>query len=502
MSNYLTHITSQHDLYQRYYDDWKMCINSYWGGVEFKAARYLRAYSGDFATPGESINTYVINDDGSVVGKMQARVEQGYSSSSTTKGEDIAAGSFYLEKLDNTPLYNYVKLIVSEYNSILFRNPPFRKLPEQSESDTFKRDVDGEGNNINEFMSMVDTFTTVYGVCHIACYKPMGSDIPKWKIHSPLDVTNWSYRYAPDGSLQLHNIVIRLEECDSYSVYRYMTGDEITTVFVGEDEDYYPEVDSDALEELSPGVFQIVQPNELGYIPVVTVYQNSKVYNNVGSTLIQDVAQIQRSIYGDMAEIYSAITYSAHPTLVVDEETSQLNDGQIGAEPGSVVKVQNSLSGEKTHTYEFVSPQLDAIGEIKDLVDSKIEKMLQTAMLRTEDLIRSSRSGEQIQMYDDKLSGLIRRKATNLENAEARLWQVWADWLNIQLPEDFAVSYNRQYNRKAVVQELEEVQKLLQVIAEFSSTQEAPAEFTQGMREKIQLRLEQLLQSTSTENGL
>lgn len=501
MTKYIDHITSHHELYDRYYADWKMCINSYWGGTEYKAAQYLRAYTGDFNTPGESINTYVINDDGSVVSKVKARIEQGYSSNSTQRGDDFATGNFYREKLDHTPLYNYVKLIVSEYNSILFRNPPYRKLPDLPETDIFIRDVDGEGNNINEFQSQVDIFTTVYGVCHVACYKPAGSDIPVWKIHSPLDVTNWSYHYGADGSLQLHDIVIKMDECDDYSVYRYMTRSEITTVFVGADDSYVPDVEAE-VEQIGDGMYQIVQPNELGYIPVVTVYQNTKVYNGVGSTIIQDVAQIQRSVYGDMAEIYSAITYSAHPTLVVDETTDQLNDGQIGAEPGSVVRVQNSLSGEQNYVYEFVSPELDAIKEISDLVDNKVTKMLQTAMLRTEDLIRSSRSGEQIQMYDDKLSGLIRRKATNLENAEARLWQIWADWLNIQLSDDFAISYNRQYNRKAVIQELEEVQKLLQVVSEYQAAGDTDAEFIQGMREKIQVRLQQIMQATGTENGL
>ncbi len=50
-------------------------------------------------------------------------------------------------------------------------------------------------------MSLVDQYTTIFGVCHIGCYKPIGSDIPRWKIHTPLDVTNWSYSYDIDGNL-------------------------------------------------------------------------------------------------------------------------------------------------------------------------------------------------------------------------------------------------------------------------------------------------------------
>ena len=182
---------------------------------------------------------------------------------------------------------------------------------------------------------------------HVGCYKPIGSDIPKWKIHDPTEVTNWSYQYDVDGNLKLKELVVRVEDSDYQSVFRYYTEETIETIFIGQDEDYLPPIDDPNLEQLDGMTYRVVQTNELGYIPVKTVYNSQKVYNNIGSTIIQDVAQIQRSIYGDMAEIYSAITYGAHPTLVVDETTDQLNDGQVGAEPGSVIRVQACLRKTK-----------------------------------------------------------------------------------------------------------------------------------------------------------
>jgi hypothetical protein len=468
--DYIDYITSNHSLYDRYYENWKLCLNSWFGGVEYKNARYLRAYQVDFNQPNETINTYVTNDDGSVVSKVRARVEYGQSSTGTDRGTDVNEGTFYGEKLDNTPLYNYVKLIVAEYNALLYRNAPQRTLPETAEVDEFMRDVDGEGSSLNEFMSLVDMMTTIFGVCHVGCYKPIGSDIPKWRMHTPLDVTNWSYRYDIDGNLKLNSIVIKVEQSDYHTIYRHITPTTMETVFVGDPDskDYVPPVDDPRLEHLDDNTYRIIQENELGYIPVKTIYQSTKVYNNVGTTVIQDVAQIQRSIYGDMAEIYSAITYGAHPTLVVDENTDQLNDGQIAAEPGSVVRVGASLTGEPAFTYQFVAPPLGAIGEIKDLVDSKIEKLSQIAMLRSEDMIKSSSSGYQIEVYDDKLASLIRRKATNLENAESKLWKVWADWMNVTLPEDSSISYSKQYNKKAIEHEIKEITDLMGAYTQYS----------------------------------
>lgn len=550
---YLDFITNTHSLYDRYYNDWQLCVRSWYGGVEYKDAKYLRAYQVDVNTPSEAINTYVLNEDGSTVSKSRARVEIGSSENQVNRGQDMLSGSFYYEKLDNTPLYNYCKLIVAEYNSILFRNPPQRTLSDTPEVEEFVDDVDGEGNSINEFMSLVDMMTTVYGVVHVECYKPIGSEVPKWRLYSPTEVTNWSYKYDIDGSLKLDKMVIRLEDSDYHSVYRYYTNDTIETVFVGGEEDYTPPVDDPRLESIGENSYRVVQENELGYIPIKTIYQSTKIYNNIGSTVIQDVAQIQRSIYGDSAEIYSAITYGSHPTLVVDETTDQLNEGQVGAEPGAVIRVQAGLTGEQSYTYEFVAPELSAISQIKDLIDSKIQKLSQIALLRSEDLIKSARSGEQIEVYDDKLAALVRRKAINLENAESKLWDIWYDWTNQNKAEDFAISYNRQYNKKALEHELNELNLAMNVLEKYenmspkapeeiySTSEEAEAraielggsgfhshteedggiiympfkthpeyeaaigfesdEFKTEMRDKIRMRLEQLLSATTTTNG-
>ena len=468
MSDYLDFITNSHSLYTRYYDEWKLCINSWYGGVEYKDANYLRAYASDMNTSSETINTYSTNADGVITGKSRAKVEIGYDQNATNRGEvNIQSGSFYGEKLENTPIYNFTKLVVSEYNSMLFRTPPQRLLPDTTEVDIFKHDVNGEGDNLNEFWSQVDLLSTIYGVCHVECYKPVGSDIPKWKLHAPTDVTNWEYKYDVNGNLILTRIVIRLESNDYHQVYRYYTDNTVETVWVGADDDYIPPVDAEGLELFDDNSYRIVQTNELGYIPVTTVYQSLKVYNGVGSTVIQDVAGIQRSIFGDSAEIYAGITYGSHPTLIVDETTAQMNDGMVGAEPGATIQVQAGLTGQSSYVYEFASPDLASLAEIRIIIDSKIDKLSTIAMLRSEDLVKSSRSGEQIEVYDDKLAAMIRKKATNLENAESKCWDMWFDWTNQQRPDDFSVSYNRQFNKRALEQELSEIQKSMQLLHEY-----------------------------------
>ena len=555
LKDYLDFITGVHNLYDKYAEDWQHAINAFYGGVEYRAGKYLKAYAVDMNTPSETVNTYETGD-GSYIKKLKSRVENVKSSFEATRGIAEDDGSFYYEKLKNTPFLNYLRLISSEYNSILFKNSPQRQLPETPEMEEFLRDVDGEENSINNFMAEVDLMSFIFGVVWVSCVKPLDSDVPKWKIHTPLDVTNWHYGYNSRGELVLRKLVIKLHEDDTQTVYRMITPETIETVWTSEEDDYVPDVDSPALEK-HEGFYRVVEENELGYIPVVPVYQGLKVYNGIGATPSFDLAQIQRSIYGDMAEIYSVISYGAHGTLVVDETTDNLNDGAIGAEPGSIVRVPAGIGNETpAYVYDFVAPPLQAITEIRELVEQKITKMAEIAMIRSDDLIKAARSGEQLEQYDSKLEAFVRRKAQNLENAEAKLFNMWFDWTNQVMPSDFSISYNRQYSKRALEHEIGEINSLLgayntyktmfhkeTTYESFPTAEQAEARavalggsgshseadgrfmpfatheqydaylntqgsvsedtgFVEEMRDKIRRRLEQLLDSTTTDNGV
>lgn len=481
-------VKSTHTLYDRYRSDWRLQLDSFLGGTEYRLGRYLRAYSSDVTSPSETIRTYDTQPDGSITATYQAKLLQEKRSANTHLLDD---GTFYSEKLQNTPLLNYVRLIVSEYNSILFRNPPQRDLPTNDIIMDFISNVDGEGNNISEFQAQLDQYVTIYGVCHVGVYLFDGK--PRWRIHSPLDVTNWRYSYTPDGELRLQEVVIQLNSTSDYTCYRYMTPEHIHTVWCRTpDSEWVPDPEQD-VQMWDDDTWASSTSNELGYVPLVTTYQNIRVYDNVGSTIIADCAGIQRSIHADLAEIYTAITYGTHPTLVLDEATHQLNNGEVGAEPGSKILVPQSISGETEYTYEFVSPDLAALDQIQSLIDAKIDRMAQTAMLRSETLIRAANSGEQLDAYDDKLAALIRRKATNLENSEYRQWQITLDWL--ALDADISITYSRQYNRRALEHEIAELRQIHELITSMGITDD-------DIQLQLRNRIRDLINSTDTQNGV
>lgn len=470
--NYYDFITGNHELYNRYIDDWKLAVKSYYGGVEYRLGNYLKAYDIDYSTPSDVVNTYDLDENGVAINKYRTTIQPVNSRTEADAGTQYNS-SFYQEKINNVPVLPYTRLYVSEYNAILFRAAPVRTLPDTPEVNEFVKDVDGEGNSINEFMSMVDVYTTVFGIVWISCIKPAGAQYARWRMHTPIDVVNWQYGYTASGDLELTKIVIRTATEPDLEIYQYITKDTIETVFVPFDKDADIELPIGSIPvEGDDGktIYRISQANELGYIPVRPVYQSTKIYNGVGHTPIFDIAQLQRSIYGDFGEIYSAVSYGAHPVNIIDEATLAQNNYNVGAEPGTTITVQSSLNGQPSYVYEFVAPPLDSISELRELVEQKIEKMNQVAMIRSEELIKASRSGVQIEMYDSKLEAFIRKKATSLENVEAHsLWPMWFDWQGLAVPQDLTVSYNRLYSNRGLQQEIAEVTSIMNLVSEYEA---------------------------------
>ena len=123
--NYLDFITGTHNLYNRYYNDWRLAVKSFYGGVEYRNGQYLKQYSIDASQQSDVINTYDLDDSGNQTAVYKTKINV-----NTPQDLNSSAGyldSFYAEKLENVPVLPYTRLYVSEYNAILFRSPPVRE---------------------------------------------------------------------------------------------------------------------------------------------------------------------------------------------------------------------------------------------------------------------------------------------------------------------------------------------------------------------------------------
>lgn len=475
-------VISAHELYSRYQEDWRLAIKSYYGGPEYRMGEYLKQFDSDTSTPSETINTYSVDNDGVTQGTYRGSVNTNSSQAANNGGDYMS--NFYQEKLQNVPVLPYTRLYVQEYNAILMKNTPYRILPLTPEVAQFSQNTDGEQNSLNEFFSHVDVMSTIFGICWISCIKPIGSDLPRWKYHTPLDVSNWQFTYDMSGDLKLSKIVIKTASEPEFDVYQYITPETIDTYFVINEEvdvdefDISSYVNAEEIEE-GDGHYVVRQENELGYVPVIPVYTGTKIHNGVGHSIIFDIAGIQKNIYAAYGDLYAVQSYGSHPVTICDTETSDLNDNSIGAEPGSVIRVNSSLGGEPSYVFEFRAPPLDSMVQLREYVDQLIEKMNQVAMVRSDELIKASRSGVQIEMFDSKLEAMIRRKATAMENAEYNLWKIWFDWMDKPLPEDFSVEYNKTFSQRGLEQEIKELEGIMGMLDMYNN------KFTAGEKQFV-----------------
>jgi len=476
-------VISAHELYARYQDDWRLAIKSYYGGPEYRMGEYLKQFDSDNNTPSEVVNTYDVDDNGVTQGVYRTSVTPVNTSQEANEGLSYAS-NFYQEKLLNVPVLPYTRLYVQEYNAILMKNTPYRILPLSPEINSFSQNVDGEQNSLNEFFSHVDVMSTIFGVTWMSCIKPTGSDLPRWRYHTPLDVTNWQFAYSMSGDLVLKKIVIKTASEAEFDVYQYMTPESIDTYFIIKEGVDYEEfdisqyIDAEEIEE-GDGHYVVRQENELGYVPCVPLYTGTKIHNGVGHSIIFDIAGIQKNIYAAYGDLYAVQSYGSHPVTVVDTETSDLNDNSIGAEPGSVIRVNSSLAGEPAYVFEFRAPPLDSMVQLREYVNQLIEKMNQVAMVRSDELIKASRSGVQIEMFDSKLEAMIRRKATAMENAEYNLWKIWFDWMDKPMPEDFSIQYNKSFSQRGLEQEIKELEGIMNMLETYNN------KFTTGVKQFV-----------------
>ena len=113
--NYMDFVVSSHPSYIRYLDDWLLSERSLYGGVEYRDGEYLKAYSSDFNTPSETINTYDVDDSGNQIASYKSYVQRVNTPDEANNGSGYA-NNFYYEKLQNVPVFPYSRLYISEYN--------------------------------------------------------------------------------------------------------------------------------------------------------------------------------------------------------------------------------------------------------------------------------------------------------------------------------------------------------------------------------------------------
>ena len=370
-------ILDAHDAYKYYLNRWEFLSDSYSGGYDFFAGRYLEPYY------------YESRDD-------------------------------YEKRLRQVALDNHVKSVVGIYNSFLFRKHIKRDYGnlQGPALDSFLDDADLDGRSYDAFMRDLSAYTMIYGNCWVVVDKPASNAStraeelqqglrPYVSIFTPDNVLDWSYSREINGAYTLDYLKVKEEVVGDEQYIREYTPFEINVYSIKG-----AEREGDLLYSM---------PNALGRVPAVCVYAQRSPIRGIGISAIGDIADVQKEIYEFGSEIEQIIRLTNHPSLVKTADT------EASAGAGSIIQMPQNLDGN-LKPY-LLQPDGASIEAVLDAMTRKVESIDRMACLGGIRSIESRRlSGIGLQTEFQMLNAKLADFAMSLEHAEEQIWRMWASY--------------------------------------------------------------------------
>lgn len=369
-------ILEAHDAYKYYLNRWTFLGDSYQGGFDYFAGRYLEPYY------------YESRED-------------------------------YEKRLRMLAVDNHTKSVVGIYNSFLFRKHIKRNygsIENDPALDPFLKDADLDGRSYDAFMRDLSAYAMVYGQCWVLIDKPntnamtradeLNQEIrPYVSLFTPENVLDWQYARQANGLYTLTYLKVKEEVIENTQYIREYTPTEISVYSInGKDK---------------TGTLEETYPNELGKVPAVCVYAQRSPIRGIGISAIGDIADVQKELYEFSSEIEQIIRLTNHPSLVKTADT------EASAGAGSIIQMPQGMDpGLKPF---LLQPDGASIEAVLDAMTKKVESIDRMACLGGIRSIESRRlSGIGLQTEFQMLNAKLADFAMNLEHAEEQIWRMWA----------------------------------------------------------------------------
>jgi hypothetical protein len=389
------YISTANKEYQRNRDRWEFLLMSFQGGEEYRRQGYLTRY------------------------KLESNAE-------------------YQQRLFTTPLDNHCQSVIQVYTSYLFREQPEREFYSwggMPDVESFLKDCDYEGRDLDSFMKDVATWSSVFGHGWLTMTKPnvgaqtLGQELemgvrPYVNLLTPLAVMDWKWTRKPTGAYELTYFKYIEEIVDKTTTIREWTPNTIRT-WVMDDEKKQAQM---VLEEV----------NGLGVIPAILAYNKRSIVKGIGVSDVADIADIQRLIYNLNSEIEQSIRLDGHPSLVVTPDT------QYGSGAGAIIVVpENSDPGLKPYILEHGGANVASIHDSINQLVASIDRLSNTGGVRATET--RTLSGVAMEVEFSLLNARLSEKADQMELVEENLWRLFGlyqgrEWAGeIEYPGSFNV---------------------------------------------------------------
>ena len=389
-------IENQHQHYKGMIPRWEYFIRSYLGGKEYADGKFLQPYMLEFENE-------------------------------------------YYKRIQYTPLDNHCRNIIDIYSSFLFRVEPVREmgsLEEDLSVEQFMDDADLEGRSFDALIVEAQRFASVYGHVWLLMDKPSTNVMtraeeldqgirPYLNIYTPENVLDWHYTRNNAGYYFLDYLKIREEQTAEGEFYKLWFIDKIDTVFVS------------TINREEPKLITSV-PNPLGKIPAVILYNQRSPMRGLGVSDLNDVADLQKSIYNELSEIEQIIRLSNHPSLVKTKDTD------AGAGAGSIIEIPDNIDANlKPYILQPNGSNLDGVLRSINHKVEAINRLTHVGTLRA--TAERVQSGIALRTEFELLNARLSEKSKLMELAEEQIWRLFAEWQEtvfdgeVEYPESFDI---------------------------------------------------------------
>jgi len=383
-----------HKDYSETLNNWEYYIRSYNGGYDYMIGQYLSRYN-------------------------------------------LELDNEFNQRLANTPCDNHCRNIIQIYSSFLFRVRPsrdFGSMEDEPSLESFLKDADLDGNNLNSVIKQAQNYSSIYGHCFMILDKPniqtetkadeLNQDIrPYVSIVTPENVLDWNFKRQLNGKYELDYLKIREEvDRENGQYLRMWYPDRIDTVYMPDREE--------------PQLVDTV-PNMIGKIPAVILYNSKSHKRGIGQSDLTDIADLQKSIYNEYSEMEQLIRLTNHPSLV---KTPSVN---ASAGAGAVIEMPDEM--EPNLKPYLLQPSGASLTAIMDSINNKVEsinRIAHTGAVRTTKTQVSS--GVALQTEFELLNARLSEKADNLQLAEEQLFNLYAMFQNTTF--DGEINYPDSFN--------------------------------------------------------
>jgi hypothetical protein len=307
--------------------------------------------------------------------------------------------------------------------------------------DKFWWDVDFEGTNFEQFMKEAQRLASVYGMISVMVDKPpvkvkteaqaLEQDIrPYLTIITPENILDWKYIRLPNGKMALDMMKIKEGE-GQYRIWTRTTWEtwEVTKIKA-------------APVRTGGG------EHGLGKIPIVDLYNKKSLIRRVGVSEIQDIADINKNIYYFCSDAKEIIENTAFPMLAIAEEKGGGPDEEQAVGPKNILSFDPDAPNGKP---EWLEPPHSSLQEIREWIQQDAQEMVRIAKmggLRNTETSVQPWSGVSIEAQERQLYSSLAEKASNAEQAELDILNLYAEW------EETTFEGNIKYSRSFATRDL------------------------------------------------